>query len=131
MNESQIIDVKAAAKANTSFRKVLYTAGKSQLVLMSLLPGEEIGAEVHQVDQLLYAVKGEGVAVIGPAKVAFEKGSMFCVPAGTTHNVVNTGDHPLKLFTVYAPPQHAAGTVHATKADAQAAEATEREPARA
>lgn len=131
MTGSRIIDVKEEAKENTAFRKVIFTASHSQLVLMSLLPGEEIGTEVHGVDQLLYAVKGEGVAVIGPAKVAFEKGAVFCVPAGTTHNVINTGDHPLKLFTVYAPPQHAEGTIHPTKADAAAAEAAEPAPAHA
>ncbi|HEY8784953.1 MAG TPA: cupin domain-containing protein [Candidatus Limnocylindria bacterium] len=90
---------------------------------MALLPGEEIGAEVHgAVDQLLYVVKGGGIAVLGNAKETLGKGAMFCVPAGTTHNVVNTGDEPLKLFTVYSPPQHAAGTVHATKMEADAAE---------
>jgi mannose-6-phosphate isomerase-like protein (cupin superfamily) len=101
-------------------------ASKSQVVLMSLLPGEEIGAEVHQGDQLLYAVKGSAVAVINGVKEPFEKGTMFCVPAGAEHNVINSGDEgdePFKLFTVYAPPEHADGTVHETKAEADAAEA--------
>ena len=122
MTLPRIIDIRRAAKENTFFRKVLVTASKSQVVLMSVLPGEEIGSESHDGDQLLYAVKGEGVAVINGVKEPFEKGMMFCVPAGAAHNVINTGDEPLKLFTVYAPPQHASGTIHETKAEAEAAE---------
>ena len=125
MIEQRIVDVKRAAKENSFFRKVLVTASKSQVVLMSLRPGEEIGTEVHQGDQLLYAVKGRATAVIDRTSEPFEKGTMFCVPAGTEHNVINTGDEPFKLFTVYAPPQHAAGTIHETKADAEATEAAE------
>lgn len=123
MLEPRVIDVKKAAKENSDFRKVLFTGTRSQLVLMALLPGEDIGSEVHgTVDQLLYVVKGEGVAVLGKVEESLAKGGVFCVPAGTTHNVRNTGDEPLKLFTVYSPPQHAPGTVHRTKADAAAAE---------
>ena len=125
MIEPRVIDAKQAAKENANFRKVLFTGARTQLVAMALLPGEEIGAEVHTaVDQLLYVVKGEGTAVIGNASEALGKGAMFCVPAGTTHNVINTGEETLKLFTVYSPPQHAAGTVHVTKAEADAAEQT-------
>lgn len=120
MIEPRIIDIKDAAKENTFFRKVVFTAAKSQVVLMSLLPGEEIGSEVHDVDQLLYAVKGEGVAVIKGRREAFEKGTVFCVPAGSEHNVINTGDEPFKLFTIYAPPEHAEGTIDETKPDTQA-----------
>ena len=121
--EPRIIDAKKSAKDNSSFRKVLFTGTRTQLVVMALLPGEEIGAEVHAaVDQLLYVVKGQGTAVRGDAREALGKGAMFCVPAGTTHNVINTGEETLKLLTVYSPPQHAAGTVHETKAEADAAE---------
>jgi mannose-6-phosphate isomerase-like protein (cupin superfamily) len=125
MSEPTVIDVKKVAKENVLFREVLYTAEKTQLVVMSLAPGEEIGEEVHDGDQLLYVAKGEGTAVFSGSRRPFDKGSIFCVPAGTRHNVVNTGDEPLKLFTIYAPAQHAAGTVHRTKADAAAAEAAE------
>jgi mannose-6-phosphate isomerase-like protein (cupin superfamily) len=125
MTEPRVIEVKDAAKDNRSFRKVLFTGAKSQLVIMSLLPGEEIGAETHDGDQLLYAVKGEGRAVIDGTTEPFAKGAIVCVPAGLVHNVINTGPDPLKLFTVYAPPQHAVGTVHATKAEAEAAEGAE------
>ncbi|HKY49972.1 MAG TPA: cupin domain-containing protein [Candidatus Limnocylindria bacterium] len=123
MFEPRIVDVKRAAKENSFFRKVLVTASKSQVVLMSLLPGEEIGTEIHQGDQLLYAVKGRAVAVVNRTKEPFEKGTMLCVPAGTEHNVINTGDEPFKLFTVYAPPEHADRVIHETKADAESAEA--------
>ena len=123
MIEPRIIDVKEAAKENSFFRKVLFTAAKSQVVLMSLLPGEEIGTEVHRGDQLLYAVRGEGVALINGRRVDFEKGTIFCVPAGAQHNVINIGKQPLKLFTIYAPPEHADGTIHETKAEADLAEA--------
>jgi mannose-6-phosphate isomerase-like protein (cupin superfamily) len=123
MTEPRIVDIKDAAKENESFRKVVFTAAKSQLVLMSLLPGEEIGNEIHSGDQLLYAVKGEGVALINGTSEEFKKGAIYCVPAGALHNVINTGERPLKLFTIYAPPQHASGTIHETKAEAEAAEA--------
>ena len=123
MIEPNVIDAKKIAKANSYFRKVLFTGTQTQLVVMALLPAEEIGTEVHgAVDQLLYVVQGGGTAVFGEVKETFGKGAMFCVPAGTTHNVVNTGDEPLKLFTIYSPPQHPAGTVHETKMEADAAE---------
>lgn len=119
MIEAKVVDVKEQAKESDAFRNVLFTGSKSQLVIMSLRPGEDIGEEVHEtVDQLLYAVKGAGIAVIAGTEHAFEKGSVFCVPAGTRHNVKNASKEPLKLFTVYAPPQHAPGTVHHTKDDA-------------
>ena len=124
MPDAKVIAVKDQAKENEAFRSVLFTGEKSQLVIMSLLPVEDIGEEVHEdVDQLLYLVHGEGVAVIEGREVAFEKGSIFCVPKGTRHNVKNLGDGPMKLFTIYAPPQHAPNTVHRTKADAQKEEA--------
>ena len=122
MSNPFVADLKKAAKTNDFFRQVLFTGANSQLVLMSLEPGEEIGVEVHEVDQILYAVDGEGDAILDGVRHSFEKGMVVCVPAGVRHNFVNTDDEPLKLFTVYAPPQHAAGTVHETKADALAAE---------
>lgn len=117
-----ILDLKSSAKENDFFRRVLFTGPKSQLVLMSLLPGEDIGVETHDGDQLLYAVKGAGVALVNGASEPFEKGMMLCVPAGTSHNVINTGDEPMKLYTVYAPPQHAVGAAQKTKAEAETTE---------
>lgn len=123
MPEAKVIAVQDQAKESDAFRSVLFTGEKSQLVIMSLKPGEDIGEETHDDgDQLLYLVKGTGVVVIEGKEVAFEKGSIFCVPMGTRHNVKNLGDEPMKLFTVYAPPQHAPKTVHKTKADARKAE---------
>ena len=121
MTNAYVIDIKKAAKENEAYRRVLVTAGKSQLVLMSLLPGEEIGTEVHDGDQVLYIVDGEGLAIIDGAKKEIDKGSIVFVPAGAQHNIVNTDDDSMKLFTVYAPPQHAAGTVQPVKKTAGAA----------
>ena len=122
MTEPFITDLEHAAEHNSFFRQVLFTGQHSQLVLMSLAPGEEIGTEVHTVDQLLYVVEGEGETILGGVVHPIEEGGVVCVPAGAEHNIVNTGDEPLKLFTVYAPAQHPAGTLHRTKSDAMAAE---------
>lgn len=122
MDAGLVMNVKEAAKANTLYRKVIFTAPKSQLVLMCLQPGEEIGAEVHDGDQMLYVVDGAGFCLLGGHREEIEKGSVVYVPAGVLHNVVNGEGEPLKLFTVYAPPQHAIGTVQATKREADYAE---------
>lgn len=115
-------DLREIAKENEDFRRVLFTGAFSQLVVMALHPSEEIGYEVHTVDQILYAVEGEGEAILNGVPESFEKGDVVVVPAGVQHNIRNTDDKPLKLFTIYAPPQHPAGTVHSTKADALSAE---------
>ena len=118
--------LKKEAKHNEWFRKVVFTGDHSQLVVMCLRPGEEIGTEVHEVDQILYVVEGEGKVVLEGVGEKFEEGSVVCVPSRTQHNVVNTGHEPMRLFTVYAPPQHRPGTVHRTRADAEAQEISER-----
>lgn len=115
--ETMRIELKDVAKENEYFRQVLFTGIHSQLVVMALRPGEEIGEEVHEVDQFIYAVKGEGQAILAGVAAPFEKGEALCVPAGSLHNVRNTGDGPMKLFTIYSPPQHAAGTVEKYKSD--------------
>jgi mannose-6-phosphate isomerase-like protein (cupin superfamily) len=122
MTQGYVVNIKRAAKDNDFFRKVLFTGTKSQLVLMSLRPGEEIGTEVHKVDQVLYVVDGEGKVVLDGADKEFAKGELVFVPAGVQHNVINTDDEPMKLFTIYAPPEHAPGTIHRTKAVAEEAE---------
>ena len=114
-----VTDVKEAARKNDYFRKVLFTAPKSQLVLMSIAPFEEIGIEVHDGDQILYVVEGEGEVVMEGSTKNIEKGTLIFVPAGVSHNVFNTDDEPLKLFTVYAPPQHATGAVQRTREEAE------------
>lgn len=116
-------DIEDLADRNTDFRRVLYTAGRMQLVLMALQPGEDIGKETHaDIDQFFRVQEGEGEIWIDGAMTRIDDGTAMIVPAGALHNVKNTGDEPLKLFTVYAPPAHPDGTVHATKADAAAAE---------
>jgi mannose-6-phosphate isomerase-like protein (cupin superfamily) len=109
------IDLKKAVKENEFYRKVLFTGKSSQLVVMALEPGEEIGSEIHSVDQFIYMVKGDGRSAIEKDEAKFEEGDALCIPAGVLHNVVNTGDEPMKLFTVYSPPQHAANLVQQSK----------------
>jgi len=117
----QYKNIEQSALENNNFRKVLFTNKHSQVVLMSILPGEDIGREVHEVvDQALVFVKGAGKAVVGGETHDIGAGDMFTVPAGTEHDFINTGDEALKLFTVYSPPEHPDGVVHATKADALA-----------
>ena len=124
MTKGFVGDIKKAAKENYFFRKVLFTGKSSQLVLRSLEPGEDIGEEVHSVDQIIYVIDGEGMVELDGTKKEFEKGDVVFVPAGVRHNVINAEDEEaMKLFTVYSPPQHADGTIHPTKADAEAAEA--------
>ncbi len=118
-------DLKEIAKHNDFFRKVLFTGEHAQLVVMALASGEDIGEEVHTVDQLFSFLEGAGEAVLDGQCSTLEPGTVLCVPAGTRHNIVNTGSAPMKLFTIYAPPQHAPGTTHRTKAEAAAAEARE------
>jgi mannose-6-phosphate isomerase-like protein (cupin superfamily) len=103
---------------NNDFRRVLYTGKHSQLVLMSIEPGGEIGEEVHEVDQFLRIEAGSGKAILDGVEHAIGDGSAILVPAGAKHNIVNTGDDALKLYSLYAPPEHKDGTVHHTKAEA-------------
>ena len=116
-------DIAALARDNTDFRRVVVTGTNSQLVLMSIDPGSEIGEEVHDdIDQVLVFVEGEGEAIVEGDTSPVRANTLTFVPGGTRHNFRNTGSTPLKLFTIYAPPEHTAGTVHRTKADADAAE---------
>jgi mannose-6-phosphate isomerase-like protein (cupin superfamily) len=116
-------DIVALARENTDFRREVITGQNSQVVLMSIEPGGEIGEEVHEdVDQVLAFVGGEGEAILDGQRSGVGADALVFVPAGTRHNFVNSGSAPLKLFTVYAPPEHPAGTVHRTKAEADAAE---------
>ncbi len=108
------------AKTNDWFRKEVVTGEKSQVFLMSINPGEDIGLETHgDVDQTLVFVSGTGKAILNGKEEPIEADALFFVPAGTEHNFVNTGTEPLKLFTIYAPNEHVAGTNHETKLDAE------------
>ena len=125
------IDIVAATEANSFFRRVLATGPNAQIVVMSIPPGGEIGEEVHEhVDQVLAFVAGEGVAILEGQESAVGPDRLVHVPAGLRHNVVNRGAVDLRLYTVYAPPQHAQGTMHRTKAEADADEADRYAPAR-
>ena len=108
---------------NDNFRQVLYTAKNCQLVLMSLAPGEDIGEEVHELDQFLRVESGNGKAILDDIEHMIGDGSAIVVPAGAKHNIVNTSpDSPMKLYTLYAPPEHMDGVVRRTKAEAMANE---------
>lgn len=112
-------DIESLAVKNDKFRQVLYTGKKSQLVLMSLKPQEDIGAEIHQVDQFFRVEEGSGEAVLNGSRTPIQAGFAVLVPAGVNHNIINTGSVPLKLYTLYAPPNHRDGVVHETRADAE------------
>ena len=117
-------DIEAETLSNTNFRKVLFTGAHCQLVLMSLLPSEEIGMEVHaNVDQFFRFEAGQGKAIMNGEETVFKANDVVIVPAGTNHNIINTSaTEPLKLYTIYSPANHPDGTVHTTKAEAMADE---------
>lgn len=106
---------------NDNFRKVLYTGKNSQLVLMSLKPGEDIGEEIHKdTDQFFRVDSGSGIVVINDKETPVENGFAVVVPQGAKHNVINNGKEPLKLYSIYSPPHHRFDVVHKTKEDAEA-----------
>ena len=115
-------NIEDLTKGNDDFRRVLYTGRNLQLVLMAIQPGEDIGAETHDThDQFFRVDEGRGEVEIDGKRTAISDGFAVIVPAGARHNVINTGDKPLRLYTLYAPPEHKDGTVHRTKEDAEAA----------
>lgn len=115
-----VTNVEKLSLENDNFRKVLYTDKNGQLVLMSLLAGEEIGEEVHDVDQFLRVEKGMGTAILSDISHDIADGSVIIVPVGTKHNVINTGSQTMKLYTLYMPPHHRDGVIHKTKAEGNA-----------
>jgi mannose-6-phosphate isomerase-like protein (cupin superfamily) len=114
-----IQNIEDIAVKNEDFRQVLYTARNCQLVVMALKPGEEIGMEVHKLDQFFRVEEGTGEAVLDGVRTVISAGFALLVPAGTNHNIVNTGSVPLKLYTLYAPPNHRHGVVHHSRAEAE------------
>jgi mannose-6-phosphate isomerase-like protein (cupin superfamily) len=117
------VDIVVAARDNEAFRREILTGEHEQVVVMTIPPGGEIGDEVHpHTDQVLAFIDGRGEAVLDGQRSAVTSNDLVFVRAGTRHNFVNTGDVPLRLVTVYAPPEHAPGTIHLTKAEADAAE---------
>ncbi|MFA6512419.1 MAG: cupin domain-containing protein [Patescibacteria group bacterium] len=118
-----ITNIENETEENTNFRKVLYTAPNSQLVVMNLRVGEEIGMETHELDQFIRIERGTGKAILDGEDFALKDGDAVVIPQGTAHNILNTGDEPLLLYTVYSPPAHKDGTIHMTKKEAEADEA--------
>lgn len=118
--KAYLANIEEITQANTNFRQVLYTGQHTQLVVMQLLPQEEIGLEVHETtDQFFRVESGAGKVVADGEEKEIKDGDVFIIPAGTEHNIVNTSaEQPLKLYTLYSPPQHKDGTIHKTKAEA-------------
>lgn len=112
-----VINIEQETLNNTDYRRVLYTTPKSQLVVMSIEPGDEIGLETHDLDQFIRIEQGSADVIMNDQTFKVEDNFAIVIPAGTKHNVVSTGSEPLKLYSVYTPPEHKHGTVHATKAD--------------
>lgn len=124
-----VIDIEEAALQNSAFRTALWTGRHLQVTLMSIRPGEDTGLEIHpELDQFIRIEEGRGIAMMGDRKDRLDlqrhvqEDYIIIVPAGKWHNLINTGQRPIKLYSIYAPPQHPHGTVHLTKADAEAAE---------
>ena len=114
--------IATVAEQHSDFRRVLWTGKHSQLVIMTVPAGGEIGEEVHEVDQILSFVSGVGEAVVSGEKRKVAQGDLVIVPAGRKHNFINTGPNPLVLYTVYAPAEHADAAIHRTKEEADAME---------
>ena len=117
-----VANIEQLSLENGFFRKVLYTDQNVQLVVMALKAGEDIGEEIHQLDQFIRVEAGVGRSVLDGAEHAIADGSAIIIPKGTRHNIINTGTNSMKLYTLYAPPNHIDGTIHKTKADAMADE---------
>jgi mannose-6-phosphate isomerase-like protein (cupin superfamily) len=112
-----VTNIEKATLENENYRQVLYTGMSSQLVLMTIQPGDEIGSETHDLDQFIRIEAGQAVVTLDGVNHDVEDDWAVVIPAGTEHNVVNNGDEPLRLYSIYSPPEHKDGTVHATKAD--------------
>ena len=112
-----LTNIEQATKENTDYRRVLYTAKHSQLVLMSLASGEEIGEEVHHLDQFIRFEEGQGMVMLDGVTHEVKADDAVVIPEGVRHNVINTGTDHLKLYTIYSPPEHKDKTVEKTKAD--------------
>jgi mannose-6-phosphate isomerase-like protein (cupin superfamily) len=113
-----VANIEQETLSNSDFRRVLYTGANSQLVLMCIPAGQDIGEETHHLDQFLRIEQGSAKAILDDVEHTIEAEWAVVVPAGTKHNIINTGTDDLKLYSIYSPPEHKDGTVHATKADA-------------
>jgi len=118
MKKGFIVNIEETTTENTDYRRVLYTGENSQLVVMNLEPGIEIGEEVHELDQFIRVESGKCTVILnGTDEHVLEDDWAVIVPAGVKHNVINTGDEALKLYSIYSPAEHKDGTIHPTKAD--------------
>ena len=117
-----VVNIEKETKENSNFRKVLYTGRSSQLVVMSLKPGEDIGMEVHDLDQFIRVEQGTGKAVVDGVEHDIAAEFAVVIPQGTQHNIINTGNTEMKLYTIYSPPEHKDGIVRTTKEEAMASE---------
>lgn len=115
--QGYVTNIEQETLDNTDYRRVLYTTKSSQLVLMSIEPGDEIGEEVHELDQFIRIEQGTAEVTIDGVSHTLEDDFAVVIPAGANHNVTNTGNNALKLYSIYSPPEHKDGTVHTTKAD--------------
>jgi len=119
-------NLEQTAKENTYFRQVLANSNHTQVVVMDVKPGEDIGKEIHsENDQVLYLVSGKGTVYLNGVETEFNPGDCVLVPAGVEHNFTTVGDESMKIITTYSPPHHPEGTIHKTKAEAEEAEAAE------
>ena len=117
MKKGYLLNIEKETIANTDYRRVLYTSRYSQLVLMCLKPGEEIGEEVHELDQFIRVEQGRGEVILNGSAQPLPADWAVVIPEGVRHNVRNVGEDDLKLYSIYSPPEHKDGTVHPTKAD--------------
>jgi len=117
-----IVNIEKETKENNDFRRVLYTAHNSQLVLMSIKPGGDIGEEIHELDQFIRIESGKAKVILDNIEHDIEDDYAVVIPAGTKHNVINTGQTDVKLYSIYSPPEHQDGVVHKTKEEALANE---------
>lgn len=118
-----VTNIEQESLENDYFRKVLYTDERVQLVVMTLQPNEDIGEETHSLDQFIRVEEGEGTSVLNGEEHSIKDGFAIVIPAGVKHNIINTsGTDSMRLYTLYAPPNHKEGTIHKTKAEAEAAE---------
>ncbi|MEK7495612.1 MAG: cupin domain-containing protein [Patescibacteria group bacterium] len=115
-----VVNIEEKSLQNSYFREVLFTTNKSQLVVMALKPGEDIGMEVHpEHDQFIRIESGTGKAIMNGEEYEIMDGSSVVIPAGAQHNIVNTSEVVMKLYTIYTPPEHKQGTIHKTKEEAK------------
>ncbi|MFH1769854.1 MAG: cupin domain-containing protein [Parcubacteria group bacterium] len=115
-----ITNIERATKENEDYRRVLYTSKNSQLVVMSIKPGDEIGEEIHDLDQFIRIEEGKGKVILDGKETEVADDDAVVIPSGTNHNVINTGGKDLKLYSIYSPPEHRDGVIHKTKAEGEA-----------